>query len=64
MNEYLTWGGAGILLAVAGAAIIASEIQAGLATGDTLIVAYGAAVIVAMIVTILIVAPSFRGSHS
>ena len=62
MNEYLTWGGAGVLLAVAAAAIIASEIQHGLATGDYLYVGYGLAVVVAAILTILVVAPSFRNA--
>jgi len=60
MNEYIKWGGAGIALAVAGAAIIASEIQAGLASGDPLMVTYGVAVIIATLVTIAIIAPSFR----
>ena len=60
MNEYIKWGGAGIALAVAGAAIIASELQAGLASGDMLMVTYGVAVIVAMLITIAIIAPSFR----
>ena len=60
MNEYIKWGGAGIALAVAGAAIIASEIQAGIAAGDPLMVTYGVAVIIATLVTIAIIAPSFR----
>ena len=60
MNEYIKWGGAGIALAVAGAAIIASELQAGLATGDMLMVTYGVAVLIATLITIAIIAPSFR----
>jgi len=60
MNEYIKWGGAGIALAVAGAAIIASELQAGIAAGDPLMVTYGVAVIIATLVTIAIIAPSFR----
>jgi len=60
MNEYIKWGGAGIALAVAGTAIIASEIQAGLAAGDPLMVTYGVAVLIATLVTIATVAPSFR----
>ncbi len=59
MNEYLTWGGAGILLAVAGTAIIASEIQYGLTTGQPMYVAYGVAVVLATLITIAIIAPSF-----
>ena len=59
MNEYIKWGGAGIALAVAGAAIIASEIQAGIAAGDPLMFTYGVAVIIATLVTIAIIAPSF-----
>jgi len=60
MNEYIKWGGAGIALAVAGAAIIASELLAGIASGNLLMVAYGVAVIIAMLTTVVIIAPSFR----
>jgi len=60
MNEYIKWGGAGIALAVVGAAIIASEIQAGIASGDMLMVTYGVAVVIATLITIAIIAPSFR----
>ena len=60
MNEYIKWGGAGIALAVAGAAIIATELIAGLEAGDPLMVTYGVAVIIATLVTIAIIAPSFR----
>ena len=60
MNEYIKWGGAGIALAVAGAAIIASELLAGIASGDMLMVTYGIAVIIATLVTVAIIAPSFR----
>ncbi len=60
MNEYIKWGGAGIALAVAGTAIIASEIQAGIAGDDPLMVAYGIAVIIATLITVAIIAPSFR----
>lgn len=61
MNEYLTWGGAGILLAVAGTVLIASEIQHGLSAGDPFVVVYGLAVVVATLITILTIAPSLRG---
>jgi len=60
MNEYIKWGGAGIALALVGAVAIASEIQHGLAAGDPLPVIYGGAVVLATLVTILVVAPSFR----
>ncbi len=60
MNEYIKWGGTGIALAVAGAAIIASEVQAGIASGDMLMVTYGVAVFIATLITIAIIAPSFR----
>ena len=60
MNEYIKWGGAGIALAVAGAAIIASELLAGIASGDMLMVTYGVAVIIATLVSVAIIAPSFR----
>jgi len=62
MNEYIQWGGAGILLALVGAVTIVSEIQHGLEIGDPLPVIYGGAVVFAALVTILIVAPSFRTS--
>jgi len=60
MNEYITWGGAGIVLALAGAALIASEIIHGIEAGEPLMVIYGAGVVIAALTTILIVAPSFR----
>jgi len=60
MNEYIKWGGAGIALALVGAVAIASEIQHGLSAGDPLPVIYGGAVVFAALVTILVVAPSFR----
>jgi hypothetical protein len=60
MNEYITWGGTGILLALVGAVVIASEIQHGIATGEPLMVIYGSAVVLAALVTILTIAPSFR----
>ncbi|MFD1641539.1 hypothetical protein [Halohasta litorea] len=62
MNEYIKWGGAGIALALVGVVAIASEIQHGLSAGDPLPVIYGGAVVFAALVTILIVAPSFRES--
>ena len=62
MNEYIKWGGAGIALALVGAVAIASEIQHALEVGDPLPVIYGGAVILAALVTIAIVAPSFRQS--
>ncbi|GEM_PF-283716 len=60
MNEYVKWGGAGIAIAVAGVAIIASEILAGLQTGDPLMVIYGVAGVIATLTAIAIIAPSFR----
>lgn len=60
MNEYVKWGGAGIALALAGAVLIASEIQHGIEAGNPLPVIYGAGVVVAALATILFVAPSFR----
>lgn len=60
MNEYMTWGGIGILLAVVGTAIIASEIQYGITAGEPLYVAYGVAVVLATLITIAIIVPSFR----
>ena len=60
MNEYIKWGGAGILLALSGAVAIASEIQHGLSANDPLPVIYGGAVVFAALVTILTIAPSFR----
>ena len=62
MNEYMTWGGIGILLAVVGAAIIASEIQYGLTAGEPLYVVYGVSVVLATLITIVIIAPSFRSN--
>ncbi|WP_253737297.1 hypothetical protein [Halohasta salina] len=60
MNEYIKWGGAGIALAVIGAVLIASEIQHGIAAGDPLPVIYGGAVVLAALVTVLTIVPSFR----
>ena len=60
MNEYFVWGGAGMLLAVVGTALIASEIQHGLAVGDPFVVVYGLAVVVATLITVITIAPSLR----
>jgi len=60
MNANLKWGGAGLVLALAGSAFIVSEIQHGIEVGNPLPVAYGAAVILATLVAVALIAPSFR----
>ncbi|TQQ83666.1 hypothetical protein EGH24_02445 [Halonotius terrestris] len=60
MNENLKWGGAGLLLALAGSGFVASEIQHGIEVGNPLPIAYGAAVVIATLVAVLLIAPSFR----
>ncbi|XVH30930.1 hypothetical protein ACNS7O_11085 [Haloferacaceae archaeon DSL9] len=57
MKESLLWGGIGILLAIVGAVLITPEVQAAMAHGDTLHLAYGIGVFVAAALTVLIIAP-------
>ena len=63
MNETITWGGAGLVLALAGTAFVVSEIQHGLAVGDPLPVAYGGAVVLATLVAVLLIVPSMRSDR-
>ena len=58
MNDNILWGGIGILLAVGGAAVIGLEMT----QADPLTQIYGVGVIFAALLTILIIAPSFRTS--
>jgi hypothetical protein len=62
MNPNVKWGAPGLVLALAGAALAATEITHGIETGHYLPVAYGSAVVVATLVGILLIAPSFRSS--
>jgi len=62
MNATIKWGGAGLLLALAGTAFIVSEIQHGIEAGNPLSVAYGAAVILATLVAVLLIVPGMRSS--
>lgn len=58
MNENAIWGAVGVLLAVAGAAVIGLEMT----QSDLLTQLYGVAVILAALVTVLIVGPSLRSA--
>ncbi|MFB6157295.1 MAG: hypothetical protein ABEJ34_05580 [Haloferacaceae archaeon] len=61
MDEQKLWGLLGILLAVAGVAVIAPEVLHGLGgegLGAMMLTVYGAGVAVAALVTILVVGPS------
>ncbi|MCL9817074.1 hypothetical protein [Natronocalculus amylovorans] len=58
MNDNILWGGIGVLLAVGGAAVIGLEMT----QADPLTQIYGVGVILAALLTVLIVAPSFRAN--
>ena len=62
MNPNLKWGGAGLILAVVGSALVASEITHGIETGHPLPVAYGVSVVLATLVAAVLILPSFRSS--
>jgi hypothetical protein len=59
MNESRLWGGLGVLLAVAGLAVIVPEFVAGLSHGGLTepTVLYGLAVAVAVVLTLLVLLP-------
>ncbi|RJX49060.1 hypothetical protein DP106_10040 [Halonotius pteroides] len=63
MNATITWGGAGLVLALAGTAFVISEIQHGLEVGNPFAVAYGGAVVVATVIAVLLIVPSMRSSN-
>ena len=63
MNANITWGGAGLLLALAGTAFVISEIQHGIEAGNPLPVAYGGAVVLATVIAALLIIPSMRSSN-
>jgi len=58
MDENAIWGGVGVLLAIAGAAVIALEMT----QADLLTQLYGVGVVLAALVTVLIVGPSLRSA--
>lgn len=58
MNENAIWGAVGVLLAVAGAAVIGLEMT----QSDLLTQVYGVGVILAALITVLIVGPSLRSA--
>ena len=62
-NAAREWCGAGLLLAVAGTALVVSEIQHGIEAGNPLSVAYGGAVVLATVIAVLLILPGMR-SHS
>jgi len=63
MNATIKWGGAGLLLALAGTGFVISEIQHGLEVGNPFAVAYGGAVVLATLIAVLLVVPSMRSSN-
>jgi len=63
MNATIKWGGAGLLLALAGTGFVISEIQHGLEVGNPFAVAYGGAVVLATLIAVLLVVPGMRSSN-
>lgn len=63
MNATIKWGGAGLLLALAGTAFVISEIRHGIAVGNPLSVAYGGAVVLATLIAVLLIVPGMRSSQ-
>lgn len=55
MVDTRVWGAIGILLTLAGAAIIVPELLHSIAEGHTYVAAYGIATLVAAVVTLLVV---------
>lgn len=62
MNATSKWGGAGLLLALAGTGFVISEIRHGIEVGNPLPVAYGGAVVLATVIAALLIIPSMRSS--